>query len=211
MGIVKKARTAVPAKTAPQMKGAPSPATPPPIEALPPNATDGTATGAPAPVKKPRGKRAPVVKEFGGAVISEVKGTAEMDGYTFPVRKFAIVFGEGDARNATRATLRDALVYVRSLNPKAPRSAAGRKANPNGTLAILRAGKAIATVAALRAPELRDALNAATAALRSDLDWQISQGVNVAAIEAAEVGRIDKMAAKRAEKKAAKDTNAANA
>ena len=184
------------------MNGEPAPAVPPPITKLPENASDGTATGAPKPEKGKRTPRALLVKDMpDGAQIRESKAIKTIEGINFKVPLFAVHFADGDERNATKGSLRDALSYWHSCQPRGAKSA--RKADPMGTLALLRAGKAIKGVCDKRAPEMRDALNAALTALRSDLDWQIGQGVDVAKVEAAEVGRIEKMADARIAKKGA--------
>lgn len=200
MGIIKNSKGQIPPKPAPQMNGKPAPASPPPITKLPENASDGTATGAPMPEKGKRAPRALLTKDMpDGAQIREVKTVVTVEGINFKVSKFNVVFDENDARNSVKGSLRDALSYWHTCQPRGAKSA--RKADPMGTLALLRAGKAIKGVCDKRAPEMRDALNAALAALRSDLDWQISTGVDVAKIEAAEVGRIAKMADARTAKK----------
>ena len=161
---------------------------------------------APAVDKAPRKPRPLFDKDFGAYRITERKAVfAAPNGATYRVSEFVVTFKDNagnldpnDARNGVASCLRDALKLAHSYSAKNR----GRVADPNGTIALIRAARAISAVIAKRTPDLTAALSAAVDSINADLHWQMESGIDVDAIRAAEDKRIAAVKDARAKAKA---------
>jgi hypothetical protein len=168
----------------------------------PNDAAPVTSDVAPVVERKARTPRTPAYKDLGYCTITECPSTIVHEGVEFRVRRYDVHFADGDERNATRGSMRSALSYACVHNPDR-KVRTRREASPYGTLAILRAIKTLRAICGRRDPALCDALNTAVDALDNDLAWQSGTGVvDVAAIEAAENGRVAAVRAARTTAKA---------